>query len=174
MKGKNAAVYTLTILLSITILAGCGDTGFNKIKKNSNIVNEYNDSIGAYNKLALSFTSLARLVDDEIKKGATFDKGFWDKFTEEEQKVVARKNALESYNYNYREIETVMDEIRPFTANIERYLKAASEYREGLNDWDSEKFASFHRQLYNDMMEQSSRIVSKYDEIYNSFVIGSD
>ncbi|MBA1335295.1 MAG: hypothetical protein HPY66_0917 [Firmicutes bacterium] len=174
MKGKNAAVYMLTLLLSVAILAGCGDSGIKKVKENADIVKEYNDAIGTYNKLALSFTSLARLVDDEIKKGAAFDKAFWDKFTEEEKKVLTRKNAMESYTFNYREIEAVMDEIRPFIANVERYLKAASEYREGGGDADREKFAASHRQLYNDMMEQSSRIVNKFDGIYNSFVVGND
>lgn len=76
---KSKVILIITIITTGIVLLSC-TRDLHQIKIEANMVKEYNNAIEAYNKMALTFISLARTVDEELEKKSGFNNCFWDKF----------------------------------------------------------------------------------------------
>lgn len=164
------------ILLSILcfMLWGCGYERYEKVKLNADIVKEYNDAIELYNKMALAFTRLARFVDDNADKSSGFDKEFWKEYQLKEEKVLKQVDRINSFKFKNREIEVVMDDIQSFIANLQKYLEYTDAFRDGKEGISKELFINRHKELYNNMLKQSSEIVKIFNNIYDRIIAAKE
>jgi hypothetical protein len=168
MGRKKIVVGIIIIVLLSSMLLGCSAEGVEDIKGNANISKEYNDTIAVYNKLALSFTDLAKLVDKEINEPSGFDDDFWKDYAKKEKKVLERKEKMENFQFQHQEIATIMEEIVPFMNHLEKYLEAAKAFEA---DGSKENFDNIHKEIYDEMMKQSTRIVKIFDNIHAEYVV---
>lgn len=165
---KRTISIVVIILLALSLL-GC-ERNIDEVKQDAKKVKEYNNFIAAYNKLALSFTNLAKAVDREIDKESDFDNKFWEKFETEETKVSSNLQKINSFDFNYSDIEVIMEDIEPLVENVEKYLKLVDSFKNNNENITKNQFASMHEKIYKNVMKQSSKIVIEFDLIYNEFI----
>ncbi len=162
-------VLLVSIIIGSVILFGCSQDSFTSLKENSNMTKEYNDIIAIYNKLALSFTSLAKKVDKEIDKPNGFNNEFWKEYSSIKEKIDGHKNKIKKYEFQSEEIQGVTNDLYPFIDNLEKYIEVVNKFNTA--DIDRDDFIEIHRNTYESMLQQSSKIVKSFDTIYNEVLL---
>ena len=165
MRNKIKIVQLISIIVIILFLSGCSQKGYESIKENSQMTKEYNDTIGIYNKLALSSTSLAKNMEKEIEKTNGFDEEFWKGYDEAKEKIVHYKKMIGGYQFKHNEVQVIMNEIEPFLDDLEEYLDGVNKFR--ASSIDREHFINSHNAIYKKLLSKSSTIVRGFDSIYN-------
>ncbi|MEA4849803.1 MAG: hypothetical protein VB106_21435 [Clostridiaceae bacterium] len=159
------------LILIILYTTGCNMKSVSHIKENGTAVKEYNRAIEIYNKIAISFTSLARAVEKEPEETEPFDEKFWKNYENSEKKVLDNISNMRGLEFKYSDIEKVMVKINPMLKGMEAYLERVEEFQklEQYSDWKD--FKESMDILYREILNQSSEISKTFDEIYDEFII---
>lgn len=166
MKNKKL-FFLLMINIVVFVLIGCSSNGVEKVKLNASLSKEYNNVIKLYNRSAIAFTDLAKLVDKEINKPSGFDDEFWEKYDKKEEKLLDQKKNLENCSSTYEVIEKFEEELDPFTKDLGKYLEAVTILRKDSSNRSKEEFRVIHKKLYDQMMAQSIQLVKSLDRIHD-------
>lgn len=170
VRGK-ALLMALTAIISVLVLTGCNRTGLNSIKKNGSAVKEYNKSIEIYNKLAISFSDLAKVVKKELDNAKDFDDKFWRIYNEKETKVLQKIEAMREFQYKHREIAVVQVKIDALIENIEKYLNKVDGFRGKGKNSNLKLFETDNNSLYEDILNISTEITKSFNNIYDNYII---
>lgn len=171
MKRRHLLFKINCLTLILLCLSGCNADSINRVKENSIAVKEYNEAIKLYNKVALSFTGLARDVDKEFEEKEAFDKKFWDDCNNSRKKVIDSISMLKSFKFRYEDNEKVMDKINPMLENVEIYMAKLDDFQK-TGQYDNWKnFKESNTILYGEILNQSTEISRLFDVIYDEFII---
>jgi hypothetical protein len=170
---NKTRVLTIIIIIGIIniIISGCGKK-VESVKDNADIVKEYNNSIAVYNKLALTFTRLARIVDNEIKQSSDFDERFWHDFIKMKSKVDDNIEKIENLKIKHKEIEIIIKDIELFIDDIKKYIDYIHSFKQ--KEKTSSNITQLklkHEEIYDELIRQSNNIVKVFDDIYNQKII---
>ncbi len=169
---RIAAAFCL--LAACICLCACAGGDISRIKLNADKVNEYNEAIGLYNKLAIALTELAKLVDKEAAKDEGFEDSFWQSYDVQKDKVISCMKHVEDFHFNYQDIAVVSGDIRLLCEDLKAYLLYMEDYRHNGDVVSRKQFKESHRKRYNAMMEQSTQIVKVFDGLYETAIIGQN
>lgn len=168
-------VYLLFKLIFIAIamlcLTACSRGSMNRIKANNSMVQEYNEAIKIYNRVAIAFTDLARTVDKESKKTGEFADKFWDNYKSKEEKVIENMQRIKDYKFKHKEIQAAMERISPMLIDIETYLSSIEDSRNNRKDIGWASLNKENEVLYKEIVRQSNGIIETFDEIYNEYIV---
>lgn len=165
---KKKVLTAILLIVFSSMLLGCSEKQVGGIKANASISKEYNDVIAVYNKVALSSTSLAKLVNKELDEPNGFSQAFWKEYGEKKEKLLERKENMENYSFQYDEIKIVMKDIDPFLDNVDQYLEGVEAFEK---DGSKEELKQLHNDLYGKMRKQSNEIVKTLDQIHVQYIV---
>lgn len=153
----------ILLLVIILILSACNVSNLNEVKKNNALVNEYNEAIKDYNKLAAKFTELARFVEKNFN-GADISTKIWNDYDKKKSDVVSSINQLKNFEFKYQENELCMEEINPLIKNIDEYLSEIDIFRSNSSYYN--EFKEKLENLYNNILKQSNTVSITFENIY--------
>ena len=171
MKSLQRVLKILFIILIMLQISGCSAQSVDKIKVNGSAVQEYNEAIKVYNKVAISFTDLARTVDKESQKSEKFSEGFWRSYEGKKEKVLQNIDLLKDLKFEHQEIGITMDIISPMLSDIELYIERMETLKGYLVDDTRNDIMEENSSLYKNILNQSSAIIDKFNLIYDEYII---
>lgn len=167
---KTATVIVLMAVLSICI-CGCGTGKYQEVKASSHAVKEYNSAIKQYNRMALAFTDLARFVDNSVDSPEGFDKAFWDKYQSKKEKVLGCMDSMKDFTFQHKDMDVVSIHIKALMDSLGQYMQYVDAFGDGNGRIGKEEFIDRHKELYENILDQSSDIVRVFDEIYDKAIV---
>jgi len=173
MLNRNTVIAIMLFAL-LMLATSCSGGSYERIKLNADMVKEYNDAIELYNKTAISFTDLARLVEDGNANNTLFSEAFWEEFTKKSDKVYKNIDNISSFEFTYEQTVEVKKDLQSFVQSIRKYLEYIASHRDKEMSTAQEAFISSHRDMYDVIMDMSAHIVEKFDHIYNFHIVGID
>lgn len=171
MKRRHLLFIIVSFFLIMFCLTGCNADSINQVRENSIMVKEYNDAIEIYNKVALSFTALARDIDKEYGETESFDERFWNDYNNNRKKVLDNISYMINFEFKYGEIKEVMDRIDPMINDIEIYLDKLEEFQKLQQYSNWKDLRESNDILYRKILSQSNVISKVFDEIYDESII---
>jgi hypothetical protein len=169
--GRAAGAIILLAVLSV-IACGCSPQRDDRALSGLGAAKEYNDVVALYNRMAMAFTELARLVDSNVQKPDGFGRGFWDKYQASKDKVLARMADMREHDLGDGAMAAVAADIRSFMDSVEQYLEYIDDYKNGGQRIGTGEFVSRHKELYEGILEKSKDVVKRFNIVYEKVFIG--
>lgn len=166
---KQKTLRLTLLMFIILILSSCNVNNLNEVKINNAFVNEYNEAIKDYNKLAENFTELARFMNKSLTD-TDINTRFWKDYDKKRNDVVSSINHLNNFEFMYQENKLCMENINPLINNVEKYLNKIDTFRRD----NSDSYFEFNEQLknlYNNILYQSNIVSSTFDNIYEQYIV---
>jgi hypothetical protein len=155
----------VTFLIYGCIIEQRGDSGSNALR-----ISDYNDAVASYNRLVMSFTRLARLVDKNINEQHESDKNFCDKFELAKQDVLVCIDETEGYWLQDNRLKHTSEKILFLINKMKEYIYAIEINKNDIKDSSRQSLKTLHGSLYNEMLKLSTDIVYGFDSVYNKMV----
>lgn len=156
----------IIILIICLVIGGCNTDPSQKglsIKK-------YNDAVAGYNRLATSFTKLARLVEKYLQEQCEPDKGFIYQLEVSKNKVLLCAAELEEHLQQEEEMCQIYHRIRLLIDKINVYISMVESGTRKSSNMHQHGLLDMHRTLCSEMLELSSDIVSEFDSVYEQII----
>jgi len=167
-KGKGIIIIIFMALIMISLM-GCSKESISSARENSSKVKEYNDLIAIYNKLALAQTNLAKKIDGAIEKSGDFEERLWKEINSQREAIQEQREKLLGFKFVHDDIAIIMDYIKPFVSDVDRYLEELDKFEKEVISKDD--FSREHKKIYQDLLEKSSNIVKAFDTVYKERII---
>lgn len=170
MKTRKRLLKLLIIVFISFMLISCKKVTMEEIKRNSNAVNEYNKAIEMYNKLALSFTELARAISNELDGSQDFNEKFWKSYDSKKAKVLLNIDNITGMQFQFKQIGKILDSIESLKDDINDYLNNIEDFRDNKEE-SIEEMKIYCQHLYEEILLKSYKITEIFNSIYDEFIM---